>query len=145
MTILATSAARSLLQAAVAHDTTIVRQVPPVHNAFEQVVSVAAGISTLLVLVLLTGLVVAMFGVWRSISRAHAALDGRIAEFGRRLDDFNELLTKVHKKADAIVEVAGMAADGLKWGANRMKDRHSAKKHDDGIESPYRDSEEAAE
>jgi hypothetical protein len=97
------------------------------------------------VLVLLTGLVVTMLGVWRSVSRAHAALDGRIAEFGRRLDDFNELLTKVHKKADAVVEVAGMAADGLKWGAKKMKERRSAKEHDDAIESPYRDSEETGE
>jgi hypothetical protein len=145
MTILATSAARWLLQAAAAHDTVIVRQVPPVQSAFEQLVSVASGISTLLVLVLVTGLVLAMLAVRRSISRAHEALDRRIAEFGKRLDDFNELLGKVHKKADAIVEVGGMAADGIKWGAQKMKERHAARADDkdDGAESPYLDSHEA--
>ncbi len=143
MTIFATSAARWLLQAAAAHDTVIVRQVPPVQNVFEQAVSIASGISTLLVLVLVTGLVVAMVAVRRSVSRAHEALDRRVAEFGERLDDFNELLEKVHRKADAIVEVGGMAADGIKWGAQKMKERHAAKEKDDGAESPYLDSHDA--
>ena len=143
MTIFATSAARWLLQAAAAHDTVIVRQVPPVQSAFEQVVSVASGISTLLVLVLVGGLVVAMFAVRRSVRRAHEALDQRIAEFGKRVDDFNDLLGKVHKKADAIVEVGGMAADGLKWGAQKIKDRRAAQEKDDGAESPYLDSTDA--
>jgi hypothetical protein len=125
MTIFASSAARFLVQAA-AHDTLIVRQVPPVHTAFEQVVSIASGISTLLVLALVAGLVWAMLAVRASVRRAHEALDRRIAEFGKRLDDFNDLLGKVHRKADALVEVGGMAADGIKWGAQKMKERHAA-------------------
>jgi hypothetical protein len=144
MTIFATSAARWLLQATAAHDTVIVRQVAPVQSAFDQVVSIASGISTLLVLVLVTGLVAAMLAVRRSVRRAHDALDHRIAEFGKRLDDFNDLLAKVHKKADAIVEVGAMAADGLKWGARKMAERHSAEEKDDGVEkSPYLDSTDA--
>jgi hypothetical protein len=143
MTIFATSAARWLVQATAAHDTVIVRQVPPVRTAFEQVVSVASGLSTLLVLVLVTGLVVAMLAVRRSVRRAHEALDRRINEFGTRLDDFNELLGKVHKKADAIVEVGGMAADGIKWGAKKMKERRAAEETDDAAESPYLDSHES--
>jgi len=143
MTIFATSAARWLLQAAAAHDTVIVRQVPPVQSTFEQIVAVASGISTLLVLVLVTGLVVAMLAVRRSVRRAHEALDSRIAEFGKRVDDFNDLLGKVHKKADAIVEVGAMAADGLKWGAQKIKERRSAQEKDDGAESPYLDSTDA--
>ena len=92
MTIFASSAARFLLQAVAAHDTVIMRQVPPVRTWFEQIVFVASGISTLLVLVLVTGLVMAMFAVRRSVQRAHEALDRRIADFGKRVDDFNELL-----------------------------------------------------
>ena len=61
MTILASAAARFFLQAVAAHDTVIMRQVPPVRTWFEQVVFVASGMSTLLVLLLVTGLVVAMF------------------------------------------------------------------------------------
>ena len=144
MTILASGAARFLLQAAAAHDTVIVRQVPPVHTAFEQLVSVASGISTLLVLVLVAGLVWAMLAVRASVRRAHEALDRRIADFGKRIDDLNELLGKVHRKADALVEVGGMAADGIKWGAQKMKERHAAhaEDKDDGAESPYLDSRE---
>jgi hypothetical protein len=142
MTIFATSAARWLLQAA-AHDTVIVRQVPPVQTTFEQIVAVASGISTLLVLVLVTGLVVAMLAVRRSVRRAHEALDKRLAEFGKRVDDFNDLLGKVHKKADALVEVGGMAADGLKWGAQKIKERRAAQEKDDVAESPYLDSTDA--
>jgi len=159
MTIFTSSAARLLVQAAqtvAAHDTVIMRQVPPVRTWFEQVVFVASGISTLLVLLLISGLVLAMFGVWRSVRRAHEALDRRIAEFGKRVDSFNDLLEKVHHKADAIVEVAGMASDGLKWGAEKIRDRHAAKARkaahdetdddadDDAPESPYRDAPEPA-
>ena len=144
MTIFATSAARWLVQAAAAHDTLIVRQVPPVRTPFDEVVSIASGLSTLLILLLVAGLVLAMLAVRRSVKRAHEALDRRVAEFGKRLDDFNELLEKVHRKADAIVEVGGMAADGIKWGAQKMRERHAAAKDtDDGAESPYLDPQDA--
>ena len=154
MTIFVSSAARLLIQAVqtvAAHDTVIMRQVPPARTWFEQVVFVASGISTLLVLVLITGLVVAMFAIRRSVQRAHEALDRRVAEFGERVDAFNDLLGKVHHKADAIVEVAGMAADGVKWGAEKIRDRHVAKSkdkpHDDDdvVESPYRETSDSAE
>jgi hypothetical protein len=120
MTILATSAARFLLQAAAAHDTVIMRQVPPVRTWFEQVVFVASGLSTLLILVLITGLVVAMFAIRRSVQRAHEALDRRVADFGKRVDDFNDLLGKVHRRAETVVEVGGMAMDGIAWGAKKF-------------------------
>jgi hypothetical protein len=123
MTIFASSAARFLLQAVAAHDTVIMRQVPPLRSWFEQVVFVASGISTLLVLVLIAGLVVAMFAVRRSVQRAHEALDRRIADFGRRVDDFNDLLGKVHRRAETVVEVGGMAMDGIAWGAKKLGDR----------------------
>ena len=81
MTILVSSAARLLIQAAqtvASHDTVIMRQVPPVRTWFEQVVFVASGLSTLLVLILIGGLVALMFGIWRTVRRAHEALDRRI-------------------------------------------------------------------
>jgi hypothetical protein len=123
MTIFASSAARFLLQAVAAHDTVIMRQVPPVRSWFEQVVFVASGISTLLVLVLIAGLVLAMFAIRRSVQRAHEALDRRIAEFGQRVDDFNDLLGKVHRRAETVVEVGGMAMDGIAWGAKKLGER----------------------
>ena len=123
MTIFASSAAQFLLQAVTAHDTVIMRQVPPVRSWFEQVVFVASGISTLLVLVLIAGLVAAMFAVRRSVQRAHEALDRRIADFGKRVDDFNDLLGKVHRRAETVVEVGGMAMDGIAWGAKKLGDR----------------------
>jgi hypothetical protein len=123
MTIFASSAARFLLQAVAAHDTVIMRQVPPVRSWFEQVVFIASGISTLLVLVLIAGLVLAMFAIRRSVQRAHEALDRRIADFGRRVDDFNDLLGKVHRRAESVVEVGGMAMDGIAWGAKKLGER----------------------
>lgn len=120
MTILASVAARFLLQAVAAHDTVIMRQVPPVRTWFEQVVFVASGISTLLILVLITGLVIAMFAIRRSVQRAHEALDRRVADFGQRVDDFNDLLGKVHRRAETVVEVGGMAMDGIAWGAKKF-------------------------
>jgi hypothetical protein len=143
MTIFATSAARMLLQAAAVHDTVLVRQVPADQNVFQQVVSIASGLSTLLVLALVAGLVAAMLAVRRSVQHAHEALDRRIAEFGKRLDDFNDLLEKVHRKADAIVEVGGMAADGIKWGARKMQERRPPEAHDDAAESPYLDAHDS--
>src|ERR1035437_9330761 len=123
MTIFASSASRFLLQAVAAHDTLIMRQVPPVRSWFEQVVFIASGISTLLVLVLIAGLVAAMFAVRRSVQRAHEALDRRIADFGKRVDDFNDLLGKVHRRAETVVEVGGMAMDGIAWGAKKLGSR----------------------
>jgi hypothetical protein len=121
MTILASSAARFLLQAVAAHDTVIMRQVPPVRSWFEQVVFVASGISTLLVLVLVTGLVVAMLAVRRSVQRAHEALDRRVADFGKRVDDFNELLGRVQRRADSAVTVGETAMAGIAaWGAGKL-------------------------
>jgi len=123
MTILASSAARFLVQAIAAHDTVIMRQVPPVRTWFEQVVFVASGISTLLVLLLVAGLVTAMFAVGRSVRRAHEALDRRIADFGKRVDDFNDLLGKVQRRAETVVDVGGMAIDGIAWGAKKLSGR----------------------
>ncbi len=123
MTIFASAAARFLFQAVAAHDTVIMRQVPPVRTWFEQVVFVASGISTLLILVLVTGLVIAMFAIRRSVQRAHEALDRRVADFGKRVDDFNDLLGKVHRRAETVVEVGGMAMDGLAWGAKKIGER----------------------
>jgi hypothetical protein len=123
MTIFASAAARFLFQAVAVHDTVIMRQVPPVRSWFEQVVFVASGISTLLILVLITGLVIAMFAIRRSVQRAHEALDRRVADFGKRVDDFNDLLGKVHRRAESVVEVGGMAMDGIAWGAKKLGER----------------------
>jgi hypothetical protein len=132
MTILASSAARFLVQAAAVHDTVIMRQVPPVRSWFEWVVFVASGISTILLLFLVTGLVVAMFAIRRSVQRAHEALDTRIAEFGRRVDSFNDLLGKVHRRAETVVEVGGLAMDGIAWGAKKIGDRRRRRRKSRG-------------
>lgn len=124
MTILASSAARFLIQAVAAHDTVIMRQVPPVRTWFEQLVFVASGISTLLVLVLVTGLVSALLAVRRSVQRAHEALDKRIADFGKRVDDFNELLGRVQRRAETVVHVGEKAMDGIAaWGGAKIGEK----------------------
>ena len=46
-----------------------------------------------------------------------------VGELADRVDDFNELLGKVHSRADAVVTVAGTALDGLAWGAQKLRER----------------------
>jgi hypothetical protein len=124
MTILA--ALSPLLQSAAAAtaaagDTLLVRPLPPVRSAFDQVVYVASGLTSILTLLLVTMLVVASLAIRRSVQRAHAELDRRIAEFGRRVDDFNSLLARVHAQADRVVDLASGAVSTVEWGADKIK------------------------
>jgi methyl-accepting chemotaxis protein len=51
-----------------------------------------------------------------------------VGELADRVDDFNELLGKVHRHADSVVTVAGAAVEGLAWGADKLRERKSRKR-----------------
>lgn len=51
-----------------------------------------------------------------------------VEELADRVDDFNELLGKVHSHADSVVTVAGAAVEGLAWGADKIRQRKSRKR-----------------
>jgi methyl-accepting chemotaxis protein len=46
-----------------------------------------------------------------------------VGELADRVDDFNDLLGKVHSRADAVVGVAGSAMEGIAWGARKLRER----------------------
>lgn len=138
MTILTSPAALWLVQS-VSRDTVLVRQVPPVRTWFDQAVNVASGLTTLLLLLLACGLLWGMIAARRSIMKAHAALDRRMTDFGKRMDDFNDLLGKVHRQADSVVDVAETAVSGLKWGAGVMRRRRKKRKPREGDIPEVRD------
>ena len=60
-------------------------------------------------------------GVHESTERVKKTV-GQLAD---RVDDFNDLLGKVHARADAVVTVAGTAMDGIAWGAKKLRDRRT--------------------
>ena len=110
-----------LQSAAAARDTLLVRSLPPVRSVFEQVVYVASGLTAVLTLLLVAMLVAAVIAIRSSVQRAHAELDHRIAEFGRRVDDFNHLLGRMHSQADRVVDLASGAMSSVEWGADKLK------------------------
>jgi methyl-accepting chemotaxis protein len=170
MTILAAPAAVALLQAAAtARDTVLVRPLPPVRSAVEQVFFYASGVTAILTLVLVLMLVVALFWMRRAAVAAGQRVDElfdelrpmlkqaaetaesvretadliqeevalvkdgvnetgvrvkqTVGELADRVDDFNDLLGKMHSRADAVVGVAGSAMDGIAWGARKLRER----------------------
>lgn len=69
-----------LHQLSAAVDTIIVRQVPPVRTAFEQVVFVASGITSIAVLVLLIAGLVALLAMRRKAEEMKERIDELVAE-----------------------------------------------------------------
>ena len=46
-----------------------------------------------------------------------------VGELADRVDDFNDLLGKVHSKADAVVGVSSTAMEGIAWGVRKLRER----------------------
>ena len=109
-------------------DTLLVRPLPPVRSAFEQLVYVASGLTSILTLLLVVALVIALLAVRRAVQRAHDTFERRLQEFGRRLDDFNALLGRVHNQADRVVDLTGSAISGVEWGADKIKDMRTRRR-----------------
>ena len=51
-----------------------------------------------------------------------------VGELADRVDDFNDLLGKVHSRADAVVDVAGTAMDGIGWVSRTLGERRTRKR-----------------
>ncbi|HVT38771.1 MAG TPA: hypothetical protein VHE78_06995 [Gemmatimonadaceae bacterium] len=174
MTILGPSTVLALLQgAAAARDTILVRPLMPARTGIEQLFFYAAGLTSILTLLLVGMLVVALFWIRRAAAAAARRADALLAELrpmlrqaaetndsvrrtadlileevslaktglhetgarvkqtvtelADRADDFNDLLGKVHARADALVEVAGTAVEGIAWGARQLRE-HKGKR-----------------
>ena len=46
-----------------------------------------------------------------------------VGDLAERVDDFNDLLAKLHARADAVMTVAGTAVEGIAWGAEKLRER----------------------
>ena len=55
-----------------------------------------------------------------ALSEATERVRDTVAGIADRVDDFSDLLGRLHQKADSIVDVAGAAITTLKWGANAL-------------------------
>jgi hypothetical protein len=61
--------------------------------------------------------------VREGVHETGARVKQTVGELADRVDDFNDLLGKVHSRADAVVDVAGTAMDGIAWGARKLRER----------------------
>ena len=52
-----------------------------------------------------------------------------VGDLADRVDDFNELLGKVHSRADAMATVADAAMDGIAWSAQKLRERKRKRLH----------------
>jgi hypothetical protein len=66
--------------------------------------------------------------VHESVHATTARVGKTVTELADRVDDFNELLGKVHHRADQVVDVATTAIAGLEWGARALKSRRKKKR-----------------
>lgn len=92
----------AFLQLAAAADTVLVRSVPPVRTAFEQVVFVASGLTSIFVFVLIAMVVVAML-----------VLKAKADEVGRKLDAVLHELQPAVRSANVMAEDVRLAAQNV--------------------------------
>jgi len=120
----------ALLQqgATAVRDTLLVRPLSPVRSPFEEVVYIASGLTSILTLLLVVALVIAMLAVRRAVQKAHELFEKRLQDFGRRLDDFNALLGRVHNQADRVADLTSSAITGVEWGADKLKEMRTRRR-----------------
>lgn len=96
-----------LFQIAAAADTLIVRQLPPVRSTFEQVVFVASGITSILVLVLLLVILAGMVAMRKKTDDLRQKVDDLIADLrpmAKAATATSEEVREVAAKLNAMVD-----------------------------------------
>ena len=74
-----------------------------------------------------------------AIHETSARVRETVGNLADRVDDFADLLGKVHHTADSVVDIAGTTIKGLAWGARALRDRR--KKRKDRLRSKKRDAD----
>lgn len=85
-----------LLQLAAAADTVLVRNVPPARTAFEQVVFVASGLTSIFLFLAICMLLVALLVLRRKADEVHGKLDQLLAELKPMTADVREVAKNVN-------------------------------------------------
>jgi uncharacterized protein YoxC len=75
-------------------DTVLVRQLPPARTAFEQLVFVASGITTLLTLVLLLAVLLAVVALKRQAEETRVRMDALLSELQPLAKNANQMLAE---------------------------------------------------
>jgi len=66
--------------------------------------------------------------VTEGVHETSARVKRSVGDLADRVDDFNELLGKVHARADSVVDVASTTLDGLAWGVKKLRGRRGPTK-----------------
>lgn len=66
--------------------------------------------------------------VTEGVQETSARVKRSVGDLADRVDDFNELLGKVHSRADSVVDAASTAMDGLAWGVKKLRSRRGPQK-----------------
>ena len=74
-----------------------------------------------------------------AIHETSARVRETVGNLADRVDDFTDLLGKVHHTADSVVDIAGSTIKGLAWGARALRDRRRKRK--DRLRSKKRDAD----
>ncbi len=110
-----------LPQVAAAADTLLVRQLPAVRTTFEQVVLVASGLTSILVLFLLVALIIGMFRMRTRASELRAQLDELLAELRPMTRNAATMYEDVREAANDVRAIIDESRDTVKQGGERIR------------------------
>lgn len=110
-----------LLQAAAAADTMLVRNVPPVRTAFEQVVFVTSGLTSILLFLLVAILFVAVLVLRTKADEVQAKLDILIAELKPMARNATEMSAEVREVAKHVNAMVADSRDTVKVVNERVR------------------------
>lgn len=110
-----------LLQLAAAADTVLVRNVPPVRTAFEQLVFVTSGLTSILLFLLICVLVVALLVLRTKANEVERRLDTLIAELSPMARNATEMSAAVRDVATNVNEMVAESRDTVQQVNSRVR------------------------
>lgn len=111
-----------LLQAAVLGDTVIVRQVPPVRTAFEQLIFVASGLTSILTLLVVLVVFLMLLGMRAVAKELHGKLDEVLAELRPLTRNANAASHDVKEAAAAAKEMVLESRETVSMANERVRE-----------------------
>lgn len=111
-----------LLQLAAAADTLVVRQLPPVRTAFEQIVFVASGITSILALVLVVAVLVALVALRATAVDVRTKLDTLLLELQPMAKNAKEMVVESRETVQQANERIRETVDTLTERVNELSE-----------------------
>ena len=110
-----------LPQIAAAADTMFVRQLPAVRTTFEQVVFVASGLTSILVLLLLVALIIGMVRMRARANELRTQLDALLAELRPMTRNAAAMYEDVREAANDVRAIVDESRDTVKQSGERIR------------------------